>query len=106
MRFIDPGQQFYIGCGIALGKTMPTIDRHLNFPVFLIALDETSHLRPTPTCHLLHVLPQQPPHATTLLPVLMMHQHLLYPACKSALVFSPRTGSLRWPSRTPGSDPN
>lgn len=77
--FIHAGQQFHIAGAIAPGEAMPLVDGDLHFPALLIALDQAGHLRSAQPRHLLQVPSQQAAHSSPLLPVLLMHQHLLHP---------------------------
>jgi hypothetical protein len=86
--FIHAGQQFHILGGIALGKAMPLVDRDLDFAALLIALDQARYLSSAQPGHLLQVPSQQAAHFSPLLLVLVMHQHLLYPAVDLLSCFS------------------
>jgi hypothetical protein len=49
---IDGGQQFDVGAGVALRKTMTAVVRGLQRSAFAIARDQAGHLRPAPARHL------------------------------------------------------
>ena len=94
MRLIDGGQQFEIGAGVALRKTMPPIDRGLHRAARPIARDQPRHLRPAEARHLGQIEPDQSSRPTALLVVLLEAQHLFDPVVNLGSAFALESDGL------------
>ena len=94
MRLIDGGQQFEIGAGVALRKTMPPVDPGLHRAVPPIARDQPRHLRPTQARHLGQIEPDQSSRPTALLVVLLEAQHLFDPVVNLGSAFALESDGL------------
>jgi len=95
MRLIDGGQQFDIGAGRALRKTMPPVGQNLDLPALAVARDQARHLRPAPARHLLQVTSHQSPRRTAELLVLLLTENRLDPAVNllGSFAFEPDAGA-------------
>ena len=101
--FIDGGQQFDIGPGIAVGSG--AVDRKLaSVRRWQKTGDQPCQLGPAQAGHLRQVAPHQP---TGFAPCFgyCSWRRPAPPSRKSARDFRLRTGSLRWRLEKPGSDP-
>jgi len=94
MRLIDDGQQFHIGAGVALRKTMPPVDLGLHRAARPIARDQARHLRPAPAGHLGQIEPDQSPRPTTLLVILLEAQQLFHPVINLRSAFALESDGL------------
>ena len=101
---VDGGQQFDIGPGVALRKTVSPISYGLHRALGLIAGNQARHLRPAEPRHLLQVAPQQTPRLAALLHVLLLAQDLLDPGIDLLAVFAEEVDLFAGPKK--GRDPS
>src|SRR5947207_15782252 len=80
MSLIDASQQFDIGASVALRKTMTAVDENRDLAAPPVTRDQTRHLRPASSRHLLQVTAQQSPLLTPELMVVLLGEHMLEPA--------------------------
>ena len=92
--FVDRRQQFDVRPRVALGETSPLVDRSRDPSAGRVESDQPRDLSPAQPGHLLDVAPYKATRCLVQLLILLLDQHLFYPAIELAAILALKSDSI------------